>query len=312
MEIPTRRSSRPSPHNNPCSVIRSLASCKSAPSSTTELQRKADNLNAQIEQMSAQLAMKEAFVRDVTKNYADFSRYQASGVANIMATLTQQQNWMRAKDELEELKSRALRLQQTLIETQFQQQTTDLQFDNEIDGMRSKIADIDQQVANAEARRSVEVRAPGSGRVTAIAGHPGQTIATGARLLTIVPSEGQMEAELLAPSNAIGFVRPGQRVLLRYSAYPYQKFGQYGGTVTEVSHAALQPEDLRALMPSSSPAGQAKTFYRVTVEPDRQSVTAYGRAEPLMASMQVDAHIILERRPIYQWILEPLYRLHGA
>ncbi|MBV8400270.1 MAG: HlyD family efflux transporter periplasmic adaptor subunit [Acetobacteraceae bacterium] len=277
-----------------------------------ELQRKAGNLQAQIQQLDVQVAMKEEFVRSVSKNYADFSRFQATGIGNVMATLTQQQNWMRAKDEYEELKSRGLRLQAELIETQFQQSSLDLQSGDEIDGMRSKIADLDQQVAKAQALRSIEIRAPGAGTVTAIASHEGQTVASGARMLTIIPSQEKMNAELLAPSSSIGFILTGQRVLLRYTAFPYQKFGQYWGTVTDVAGAALQPEELKTLVPSLPPADQSKTFYRVIVKPDRQDVIAYGRSKPLRASMQVEAHILLEKRPIYQWILEPLYSLHGT
>jgi membrane fusion protein len=82
--------------------------------------------------------------------------------------------------------------------------------------------------------------------------------------------------------------------------------------VTEVSHAALQPEELKTLVPSLPPADQSKTFYRVIVAPDRQDVTGYGRLEPLRASMQVEAHVLLEKRRLYQWILDPLYGLHGA
>jgi membrane fusion protein len=100
-------------------------------------------------------------------------------------------------------------------------------------------------------------------------------------------------------------------VLLRYSAFPYQKFGQYWGTVTEVSHAALQSDELKSLVPTVPPAEQSKTFYRVIVAPDRQEVTAYGRPEPLQASMQVEARVLLESRAIYQWILEPVYGLQG-
>lgn len=128
-------------------------------------------------------------------------------------------------------------------------------------------------------------------------------------MLTIVPSRERMQAELLAPSTSIGFLQPGQRVLLRYSAFPYQKFGESWGTVTEVSRAALQAEELKAFVPNMPPTDQSKTFYRVTVAPDRSYVTAYGRSEPLQASMQVDARVLLDRRPIYQWVLEPLYGL---
>jgi membrane fusion protein len=277
-----------------------------------ELQRKSENLQAQIRQMGIQVAMKEEFVGEVTKNYADFSRFQASGISNLMSKLAQQQNWMRSKEELEEFKSRELRLQADLIETQFQQSTLDLQIDNEIGGMRSKISDVDQQIANSELHRSIEIRAPGAGIVTAIASHPGQMTTSGMRMLTIVPSQEKMHAALLAPSTSIGFIHPGQRVLLRYTAFPYQKFGQYWGTVTEVSHAALQPDELNSLVPSLPPSDRSKTFYRVIVTPDSQDVTAYGRPEPLKSSMQVEAHVLLERRPIYQWILQPLYGLHGT
>jgi len=40
-------------------------------------------------------------------------------------------------------------------------------------------------------------------------------------------------------------------------------------------------------------------------------VTVYGQPKPLQASMQVDASVLLEKRPIYQWILEPLYDMRG-
>jgi membrane fusion protein len=126
-------------------------------------------------------------------------------------------------------------------------------------------------------------------------------------MLTIVPSAAMMQAELLAPSSAIAFLRPGEQVRLRYSAFPYQRFGQYPGMVTEVSHAALQPDELKSLMPALPSADQSKTFYRVIVTPDRQEVKVSGRLEPLQASMQVNASVLLEERPLYQWLVQPLY-----
>jgi membrane fusion protein len=248
----------------------------------------------------------------VTKEYENAINYQRQQIATLQERLARQESWMRARDELERLKSDALRLQGQLIEAKAAQSANDLQTDNEIDGMRSKIAELDQQVATSETRRSIEIRAPGPGTVTAIASQPGQTVASGARLLTIVPAKSALQAELLAPSTAIGFLRPGQEVKLRYSAFPYQRFGEYAGTVTEVSHAALQPEELKLLVPGQPPSEQSKTFYRVIVTPERQDVKVAGRPEPLQSSMQVDASVLLEKRPLYQLILQPLYDLHGA
>jgi membrane fusion protein len=275
----------------------------------TELRRKIENLSAQIQQMNVQIAVKDEFVRRLTKDFANYTRFVASGIGTLNEREAQQQNWMRWKDDLEELRSHALRLQGELIEAQARLGMLHLQNENELDGMRAKLSDLDQHVASSEAKHSIQIVSSTSGRVTAISAYPGQVVPAGARMLTIVPTRVRMQAELLAPSTSIGFLRPGQRVLLRYSAFPYQKFGEYQGTVTEISRAALQAEELKALVPNMSPADQSKTYYRVTVAPDRPDVTAYGRSEPLQASMQVDARVLLDRRPIYQWILEPFYSL---
>jgi membrane fusion protein len=272
-----------------------------------KLHQKVENVAAQIQQMDVQIDLKTEFVRTLIKDFEDFTRLVAKGIVTINDKMVRQQNWMRSRDDLEELKSRVLRLRAEQIELQAQLNTLRLQGDNELDGMRSKLSDIDQQVANSEAKRSIKIVASAPGKVTAISSLPGQVVPAGMRMLTIVPAHERMQAELLAPSTSIGFVRPGQRVLLRYSAFPYQKFGEYWGTVTEISRAALQTEELKALVPSMPAAEQAKTFYRVTVAPDRPDVMAYGRSEPLQASMQVDASVLLDRRRIYQWILEPLY-----
>jgi membrane fusion protein len=275
-----------------------------------ELRRKIENLAAQIQQMNVQIEVKTEFVRQLTEDLTNVTSYFERGLVSANERIVRQQNWMRARDDLEELKSRALRLQGEQIEIQAQLDTLLLQSENEIDGMRAELLDIDQQVANSEAKHSIEIVASASGKVTAISSLPGQVVPAGARMLTIVPTHERMQAQLLAPSTSIGFLRPGQRVLLRYSAFPYQKFGEYWGTVTEISRAALQAEEQKALVPTMPPAEQAKTFYRVTVVPDRPDVMAYGRSEPLQASMQVDARVLLDRRPIYQWILEPVYGLH--
>jgi membrane fusion protein len=275
-----------------------------------ELRHKIENLAAQIQQMNVQIEVKTEFVRQLTEDLTNVTSYFERGLVSANERIVRQQNWMRARDDLEELKSRALRLQGEQIEIQAQLDTLLLQSENEIDGMRAELLDIDQQVANSEAKHSIEIVASASGKVTAILSLPGQVVPAGARMLTIVPTHERMQAQLLAPSTSIGFLRPGQRVLLRYSAFPYQKFGEYWGTVTEISRAALQAEEQKALVPTMPPAEQAKTFYRVTVVPDRPDVMAYGRSEPLQASMQVDARVLLDRRPIYQWILEPVYGLH--
>jgi len=59
--------------------------------------------------------------------------------------------------------------------------------------------------------------------------------------MALLPKGSQLQAQLLAPSRAVGFIEPGDKVLLRYQAFPYQKFGHHAGKVVRVSRSAIVP-----------------------------------------------------------------------
>ena len=114
--------------------------------------------------MNIQISVKEEFAKQTDKDFADFTGFVAKGIGTLNEKVIRQQNWMRSKDDLEELKSRALRLEGDMLETQAQLSTLHLEKDNEIDGMRAKLSDLDKQVASSEARHSIEIVSPASGR----------------------------------------------------------------------------------------------------------------------------------------------------
>lgn len=179
------------------------------------------------------------------------------------------------------------------------------------------IAQLEQERAEAEARREIVVLAPHEGTVTAIHAVPGAKADTGTPLLSLVPPTSQLEAHLYAPSRAVGFVRPGQRVQLRYQAFPYQRFGHYEGVVAAVSRAALSPGELPAQLAGltsltgTAPGAGGEPIYRITVSLASQSVTAYGAQVPLQPGMTLEADVALERRRLFEWVLDPLYAVTG-
>jgi membrane fusion protein len=125
-----------------------------------------------------------------------------------------------------------------------------------------------------------------------------------------VPSGATLEAHLYAPSRSVGFVRAGQQVLLRYRAYPYQKFGHHRGVISSVSRTAIDPSELPAGFAAAG--APAEPLYRITVRLERQFVSAYGEDVRLQPGMQLDADVVLERRRLYEWVLDPIYALTGT
>ncbi len=169
------------------------------------------------------------------------------------------------------------------------------------------LAELVQMSAENEAQTRIVIRAPQDGVVTSVLAERGQPATPATALASLVPSDAQLQAHLFAPSSAVGFVRSEQAVLVRYQAYPYQKFGHHAGHVMQVSRTPLQAAELASLaLPQSN-----EPLYRITVALDKQAVQAYGQAQPLAPGMQLDADVMLDRRRLIEWIFEPVLSVAG-
>lgn len=168
---------------------------------------------------------------------------------------------------------------------------------------------LEQEEVDNEAKRTVVIASPKTGVVTAILHKRGASIKAGDTLFTLLPNNLQLEAHLFAPSKSIGFIEIGQKVLLSYQAYPYQKFGQYKGSVAALSRAPLEPGELPSAIPGATNSGQA--LYRITVTLASQHAMAYGKPQRLQSGMLVEADVMQDTRTLLEWILEPLYSLKG-
>jgi len=125
-------------------------------------------------------------------------------------------------------------------------------------------------------------------------------------LATIIPHESQLQAHLLVPTQAAGFIALEQEVQLRYGAFPFQKFGVYKGQVTHVGQTVLLPvEQTHLPVQLSGPA------YLVTVSLQSPTVRAYQQEFSLKPGMLLEADITLGKRSLLEWLLEPIFSLRG-
>jgi membrane fusion protein len=130
--------------------------------------------------------------------------------------------------------------------------------------------------------------------------HKGQTVQPQRLQLEIVPDNSPLRAELLIPTRAAGFVRVGQEVRLLYDAFPYQNFGAYTGRIAELSNTVVTKTD------AMGPIVPEEPVYKALAVLDRPDVDANGRKVPLEAGMLLQAKIILDRRSLARWALDPL------
>lgn len=239
------------------------------------------------------------------------SRLQELRHANFASPLQlneQQTIVLESKAQMQVLQRQAIgsrrlqaQLQQALHELPNQSETLKANY------LRDK-AQLKQQKVEIEARARLAVTAPVDGLIATQLVKRGQAVQAGQPLLSLLPGKGNLQAQLIVPSRAIGFIEPGDEVSLRYQAFPYQKFGHHQGVVENISRTALGNDELRVLLG----AAQAnEPMYRILVNIPQQFVRAYGKEEMLKPGMLLEASIFGEKRRLIEWILEPLYSIQG-
>jgi membrane fusion protein len=110
---------------------------------------------------------------------------------------------------------------------------------------------------------------------------------------------------LRLPSTAVGFIQPGQHVRVSYDAFPYQRFGQYEGTVRSVSQSDVP------VAAASGNAQDQRAVFLVHVDLAKSSVKAYGTEIALRPGHTLSADIEIDTRRLIAWMLDPLLAFSG-
>ncbi|MCA1931227.1 HlyD family efflux transporter periplasmic adaptor subunit [Rheinheimera sp.] len=218
--------------------------------------------------------------------------------------LLQDQHLM-LQQQLAELQTLAQSIRQQQIQLENQRQRLPVEQQLQLQQLQAERLEFEQQKTELQARGEVLLTAPVAGRVTNLVVSLGQHLHGAQVLMQLLPESNSLYAHLLVPTRAFGFVQPGQITWLRFDAFPYQRFGLYQGKVSQLSKAVLMAQD------PDSPVQIQEPVYQVQVQLNQQFIEAYGEQLPLQAGMLLSADIVLEKRSILSWLLEPLFSIKG-
>jgi membrane fusion protein len=264
-------------------------------------------LAREVEQLELELERQRSRVALAARGAARLARLEELGFVSASAADREREATLDHDARLEAMRRSRMALVRERGALDFEIGTALARAQAQLAALDTQRAALEQESLEREAQHRVAVTAPAPGIVATVLVEPGQTVGAGTMLATIIPQGAPLEAHLFAPSRAIGFVRPGQEVLLRYPSYPHQKFGTHRGRIAAIARNAMAPGEL-GFVPAD---GSREPLYRIKVELTSQSIEAYGQPEPLKAGMQVEADILLDRRRLIEWIFEPLLSLSG-
>ncbi|MFL9202222.1 HlyD family secretion protein [Escherichia coli] len=242
-------------------------------------------------------------------NMNNYRLYQSKGLinkdqlTNQIALYYQQQNNLLGLSGQNELNA----LQITALESQIHIQAAE--FDNQVYQMELQRYELQKELLNTDASGTIIIRALTDGRIDSLSVTVGQMVNVGDSLLQVIPRNIKHYSLVLwVPNDAIPYITVGDRVNIRYEAFPAEKFGQFAGKVSAISEAPASPQEMQTYPGAPKTAlVNSVPYYKVTVRPEKQVIVYGGKHLSLENGMKAQSTLFLEKRRIYQWMLSPFY-----
>ena len=156
----------------------------------------------------------------------------------------------------------------------------------------------------------LELKAPQDGIIKDVATHTiGTVISPGTILMTLVPKDEILRAEVWVSNQDVGFIHLGEPVKIKFASYQFQKYGMVQGKVAHLSADATDAnqQGTGASAPPSAKSPNGKPYaYRALVDLKAQELIVNGIKHALSPGMQVTAEIHLGTRTILEYLLSPV------
>lgn len=265
--------------------------------------KRIDDLTKEFEQARAEAQVQMQREVSAQQELHRFEKLAKDGFASEAMVRGRRNDLLDQQSKLENLKRAASTAERELRSAQAELPLIELRARAQVQQLEQQKDELQQELVQNRAKQEIMINASIPGVVTNIVPNQGDSVAADAVLATILPSGTQLHAQLLVPTRAIGFIAPGNAVVLRYEAFPFQRFGQYHGTVSSVGRTVWSPGE------RIGPLTPREPVYRIDVKLERQSVNSGARDFPLRPGMLASADILLEKRTVFEWVFEPVLAL---
>ncbi|EHB8435557.1 HlyD family secretion protein [Salmonella enterica subsp. enterica serovar Infantis] len=254
-------------------------------------------------------------IKIMKNNMENYRNYQSKGLitqdqlTNQVALYYQQQNNLLSLSGQNEQNA----LQITSLESQIQTQAAD--FDNRIYQMELQRYELQKELVDTDVGGEIIIRALSDGKVDSLSVTVGQMVNAGDSLLQVIPENIENYYLIIwVPNDAVPYISAGDKVNIRYEAFPAEKFGQFSATVKTISRTPASTQEMLTYKGApQNTLGISVPWYKVIVKPEKQIISYDGKSLPLENGMKAESTLFLEKRRIYQWMFSPFYDMkHSA
>ncbi|HEY0312311.1 MAG TPA: HlyD family efflux transporter periplasmic adaptor subunit [Allosphingosinicella sp.] len=257
------------------------------------------SLRSQRAKVSKEAKWQGEVVRSEEKSFRALDSVVSRGWVSKIEYERRRESYLQAVEQQAQLETQAEALNAEVVKVEQEGTAGRMSSQDEILSSLSTAQGLQEQRLQLQAQHGYTISAPVAGRVTALQTGLGRAVGGPVPLMSIVPLNAEIEAEIYLPSRAIGFVRVGERAKLEYDAFPYQRYGSFDGGIISVSRVALSQNE------ADVPFKVEEPVYKAVARIDHQDVLAYGKRYSLKPGMTLTASIVLDQQPFWDWLMSP-------
>ncbi|MER2496529.1 HlyD family efflux transporter periplasmic adaptor subunit [Vibrio neptunius] len=171
--------------------------------------------------------------------------------------------------------------------------------------LRRQVDAIDLEIERLRANDQFMQRSFNMGTVSSVQAYPGKRVVSSMPVVTLLPIDSTLVLEVFLPTKAAGFVKKNDDIVIRFDAFPHEKYGVIHGEIMSIDKTLLSSQ----AMPSSFQS--RGEFYLVKATLDKQVIEMDGETLQLKPGLEAEVDIILNKRKVIDWFLDPIRKLKG-
>ncbi|WP_245556381.1 HlyD family secretion protein [Algicola sagamiensis] len=270
-----------------------------------EVDEKIRSLHEEKSALEAQLEILQQKLALHLKQNTDLTALNSKGFISNIEMDRQKQSLLETKLEKQQIVRQIFQFETRLQELSIKKEKQPYEHKIKISQLLRQKDDLSQRLEKFQAEYKYTVTASQDGVIASIQVVLGEVVTPRKPLVHIAPLGSELVAEVLIPTRSAGFIEKGKTVRLRFDAFPYQRFGSIEGQVKNIDQALISPGEVHL------PVDFKEPVYRLKAQLNEQEIKAYGKAFQLKSGMFFEADIILERRTLIEWVLDPVLSLKG-
>ncbi|MGO7018357.1 HlyD family efflux transporter periplasmic adaptor subunit [Rhizobium leguminosarum] len=266
---------------------------------TAQFSAQISGYQTQIDKLQSQIALQKELITSIEKDVERIRGLVDKGIVPRRDVTLREDSLTERRQQMAVLESTLTERRSDLSDAERMLDQVKARSNEKVAALQSQREDINRGLATNEQSRAYVIRSPIGGTVSALTAKIGEPLNTQQALMSVVPLNATLHAQLDVPNAAVGFVEVGQEVRLAIDTFPYQSFGTIAGRVKSLSKSPI----------NRGSGASTNLNYLVTVDLERQSITAFGKQQALFPGMTLSARIATARQSLLEWLFEPLFAL---